>query len=112
MRLIKNGIILAFIFIFNFLQAQSNDSIINNILVSDTLNNGKIVCDTKCLNCHKVIDPGKFTTQQWSPIVAKMQKRSKITDTEKEMLIKYLASKAKKEDESISSDIKDNSILQ
>ena len=71
-----------------------NDSISNTL--SDSLKMGKEVFGNSCVRCHKLKDPTKFTKEEWPKLVGKMQKRAKITDEQKEMIVKYVVFEAKK----------------
>lgn len=57
---------------------------------------GKALYTNSCVRCHKLKDPAKYTSAQW-PGSNKMQKRSKITDEQKALILSYLKMEAKKE---------------
>lgn len=62
----------------------------------DSIATGKGLYERSCQRCHKLKDPAKYTVVQWPGLVNKMQKRAKITDTEKAIILTYLKSQAKK----------------
>ena len=62
----------------------------------DSVKTGNELYENKCKRCHKLKDPAKYTMVQWPGLVNKMQKRAKITDEEKNIILIYLATKAKK----------------
>jgi len=72
-----------------------NDSISSGSTQLDSLKMGKEVFENSCVRCHKLKDPTRFTKEEWPKLVGKMQKRAKITDEQKEMIIKYVVSEAK-----------------
>ena len=65
---------------------------------NDSIGSGKQLYSTSCIRCHKLNEPSKYTSQQWPVIVDKMQKKAKITDEQKAIILKYLLSDAKKEE--------------
>ena len=73
-----------------------NDTITSKSNV-DSVKTGKTLYENKCVRCHKLKDPAKYTMAQWPGLVNKMQKRSKITDEQKKLILSYLATEAKKE---------------
>jgi cytochrome c2 len=62
----------------------------------DSVKTGNDLYENKCKRCHKLKDPAKYTMVQWPRLVNKMQKRAKITDQEKAIILTYLATKARK----------------
>ena len=69
---------------------------LKNRMPLDSIANGKALYEKSCQRCHKLKDPAKYTAVQWPGLVNKMQKRAKITDVEKEIILTYLKSQAKK----------------
>ena len=57
---------------------------------------GKAIYLANCGNCHKAYDPERNTYEGWQKDVNRMQKRAKITDGEKELILNYLSVLAKK----------------
>jgi cytochrome c2 len=93
----KRTLVIATIMSFGFsgaiLATNQNDSIKQNI---DSLKTGKNLYEASCVRCHKLKDPAKYTAKQWPGLVDKMQKRAKITDEQKAIILSYLVSEAKK----------------
>ena len=77
------------------LASTPNDSI-KNMMHADSVLTGNALFVKNCGRCHKLKDPAKYTMVQWPGLVNKMQKRAKITDSEKAMILSYLATGAKK----------------
>lgn len=75
--------------------AKQNDTAKNKTPV-DSVSTGKALYEKNCVRCHKLKDPAKYTKAQWPGLVNKMQKRAKITDEEKSIILTYLATEAKK----------------
>ncbi|MDD4970651.1 MAG: hypothetical protein PHT07_14590 [Paludibacter sp.] len=74
--------------------AKQIDTVKNKASV-DSVKTGNELYVNKCKRCHKLKDPAKYTMAQWPGLVNKMQKRAKITDQEKAMILTYLATEAK-----------------
>lgn len=60
-----------------------------------TLTHGREMYIAHCGSCHNLYLPDKFTTTEWSKEVNLMQKKAKINDDQKELILKYLTSKSK-----------------
>ena len=43
-----------------------------------------------CSSCHNLHFPKEFASDEWKTNINKMQKRAKITDDEKELILNYL----------------------
>jgi len=65
-------------------------------LKADSVRTGKALYENNCVRCHKLKNPAKYTMVQWPGLVNKMQKRAKITDEQKTLILTYLATEAKK----------------
>ena len=76
--------------------ATTQDDTIKNKMPVDSVKTGKELYVKSCARCHKLKDPAKYTMVQWPGLVNKMQKRSKITDQEKALILSYLSTEAKK----------------
>ena len=76
--------------------ATQNDSITNK-LHADSFKTGNELYVKNCVRCHKLKDPAKYTRAQWPGLVNKMQKRAKITDEQKALILSYLLTEAKKD---------------
>jgi hypothetical protein len=59
------------------------------------LNQGRFLYIKTCSSCHTMHLPSEYTKMQWAVSINKMQKRAKITDEQKEMIFRYLITKAK-----------------
>ena len=79
----------------NMFAAAPNDSIKSKLPI-DSVRMGKELYANSCVRCHKLKEPSKYTIQQWPGLVNKMQKRAKITDNQKAIILSYLLSEAKK----------------
>jgi hypothetical protein len=63
----------------------------------DTLKTGRVLYINKCGGCHNLYLPAKYTKQEWHQIMDKMQKPAKIDNSQKELITKYIDTKAKNE---------------
>lgn len=57
---------------------------------------GKLVNEKNCGSCHKLKDPARFTEQQLNKIIPNMAKKAKITDAEKDVVLKYYVASGKR----------------
>ena len=62
----------------------------------DSVKVGKELFVKNCGKCHKLKDPAKYTMQQWPKQVNRMQKRAKINDGQKALILRYLQTEAKR----------------
>jgi len=79
------------------LSAATQNDTLTSKLYADSVKTGKALYVNNCVRCHKLKDPAKYTMAQWPGLVKKMQKRSKITDEQRKLILSYLATEAKKE---------------
>jgi len=56
---------------------------------------GKVVNEKSCGSCHKQKDPTRFTEQQLNKIIPNMAKKAKISDAEKDLVLKYYIASGK-----------------
>jgi len=70
------------------------DSIPKNF--ADTLRTGKMFYENSCVRCHSLKVPGNYTAQEWPGILNKMQPKARISDQQKNIILSYLLSEAKK----------------
>jgi mono/diheme cytochrome c family protein len=63
---------------------------VDEVPLTPELAEGKVLYENNCANCHKLYDPNKFSAEQWTPIVLRMQKKAKISDEEREKIYAYL----------------------
>ncbi len=56
------------------------------------LNEGRAVYVRKCSGCHSLHTPDEFTPREWESKVPEMMVRAKLTPTEANLVIRYLAS--------------------
>ncbi len=56
----------------------------------DTLKTGRTLYISKCGGCHNLYLPASYTKSEWVKITDKMQKRSKISNSENSLINKYL----------------------
>ena len=71
------------------------DALSQNISL-EKLQQGRGLYMNKCASCHNLHLPSSFTSKAWAPILAKMQKRARIDDSQKELIAAYLETNCKK----------------
>lgn len=62
----------------------------------ETLKSGREMYINKCGSCHNLYLPEKYTNQEWIQILNRMQKPAKIDDSQKELIMKYIETTARK----------------
>lgn len=58
--------------------------------LSPELAAGKMLYENNCGKCHKLYNAKDFSSENWKPILAKMQKKAKISDEDREKIYAYL----------------------
>jgi len=58
--------------------------------LSPELAAGKMLYENNCGKCHKLYEAKDFTAENWTPILASMQKKAKISDEDREKIYAYL----------------------
>lgn len=61
----------------------------------DTLMAGRNLYIDRCSGCHNLYLPGRFTATKWQKNVNEMQKKAKINDDQKTVILKYLTAKCR-----------------
>ena len=51
---------------------------------------GRTLFLNNCAKCHDLYSPKDFNAEQWKPIMLDMQKKAKISDSEREKIYAYL----------------------
>lgn len=54
------------------------------------VNEGKLIYEKNCANCHGLYNPTDFNAEQWKPILLSMQKNANISHEEREKIFDYL----------------------
>ena len=57
---------------------------------AEALAEGKSLYGMNCAKCHELFDKTKFTAEEWTPIVLRMQKKARISDEHREKIYAYL----------------------
>ena len=61
-------------------------------VTADALERGRSLYIVRCSGCHTLRLPSADPAERWLPILDKMQKRSKLADSEKEAILRYVLS--------------------
>ena len=64
---------------------------------TDTLKQGQYLYENKCGSCHFLYKPAKHTEEEWDKLMVKMAKKAKLSDSDKEIVKKYLFANCKKD---------------
>jgi len=57
----------------------------------DANNHGQKLYYEKCSGCHRLYNKTEYEPEKWKEIMHVMKKKSRLTDDEERMIIKYLA---------------------
>ena len=72
------------------LYMPSKNNVANTADIEE-LKSGRKIYVNKCGSCHTLRLPEKFTRTQWTEAMVKMQKKAKISDEEKQLILNYLS---------------------
>lgn len=59
-------------------------------VTAEVLAEGKSLYGMNCAKCHKLYDSKDFTSEEWTPIVMRMQKKARLSDEQREKIYAYL----------------------
>ena len=51
---------------------------------------GKTLFVNNCAKCHNLKNPNNYTPEEWKPILLRMQKKAKISDTDRDKIYNYV----------------------
>jgi len=57
---------------------------------ADSLAIGRKIYVNNCSNCHSLYRPEHFTKRDWAKVMPVMQKKAKINNEQRELIVKYL----------------------
>ena len=70
-----------------YIPDQNNTAAGSNL---SEIQEGRILYISKCGGCHSLVLPEKHDKEQWPALVDKMEKKAKITQVEKKLILNYL----------------------
>ena len=94
--MIKKTVIITAIMVFSLAcstQKEQVQTIPNSkpkVPFTPIVNEGKLIYEKNCANCHGLYNPTDFNAEQWRPILLSMQKNANISDEEREKIFDYL----------------------
>ena len=62
------------------------------VVLTPELIEGKTLLEGKCVRCHKLYEPKKYSQEQWKPILVKMQKKARLDDVQIALISNYITS--------------------
>jgi mono/diheme cytochrome c family protein len=74
------------------LYIPTSETINDPVLSLPDLTEGRKIYTEKCGACHNLKKPKKYTSQQWTKILDKMQPKAKISDKQRDLVFLYLTS--------------------
>lgn len=72
-----------------------NDALSQNTSL-EKLRQGRELYMTKCGGCHNLYLPSSYNSNAWESLLNEMQKRTRIDDSQKKQIAKYLETNCKK----------------
>lgn len=63
-----------------------------NVFMSKELLEGKNLFENNCAKCHKLYNPKDYSAQDWKPILAEMQKKARLDDSQIGLISNYITS--------------------
>jgi cytochrome c5 len=63
---------------------------VKNTVMTAELAEGKSLYENNCAKCHKLYDAKDFSTEEWKPIVASMQKKAHLDNLQGQKIYNYL----------------------
>ena len=64
----------------------------NSISLNEKLEQGKVIYENACANCHSLPVPTNFTPVEWVGLMNSMAPRSKLTDEQHQLVYDYVIS--------------------
>ena len=58
---------------------------------ADSLAIGRKIYVNNCSNCHSLYRPGQFTKGEWAKVMPVMQKKAKIDNKQRRLIVNYLS---------------------
>lgn len=62
------------------------------VVLTPELIEGKALLESKCVRCHKLYEPKKYSQEEWKPILEKMQKKARLDDVQIASISNYITS--------------------
>ena len=56
---------------------------------------GRTINESSCIKCHKLKNPANYTEEQLNKIIPNMAKKARISDEQREVLMKYYVASGK-----------------
>ncbi|NHN27924.1 cytochrome c [Flavobacterium jejuense] len=63
---------------------------VEQVHLQPELAQGKVLYENNCGKCHTLHSADKYSKEQWSPIVLRMQKKARVNDEQRELIYNYL----------------------
>ncbi len=70
--------------------ALTSAPVVNNVALTAVQTEGKALFENNCAKCHKLYDTKAFSADKWIPILARMQKKAKLQDADREKIYAYI----------------------
>jgi len=71
-----------------------NDAVMSNVPLEKLQKGRELYCNS-CSNCHNLIEPARYKKEIWEKAMLVMQKKAKINNNEKDLILLYLEAKCK-----------------
>jgi cytochrome c5 len=72
----------------------SNEPVVETkyIVMTESLAEGKTLFENNCAKCHSLYNPKDFSSEQWKPIMIRMQKEARLDDAQIGNISNYINS--------------------
>jgi cytochrome c5 len=63
-----------------------------DVVLTPELIEGKTLLESKCVRCHNLYEPQKYSQKEWKPILVKMQKKARLDNVQIASISNYITS--------------------
>ena len=64
-------------------------------ITADNLESGRVLFTANCDKCHGLKAPERYTKEKWANVMPRMQKKSKLSGDEGQLILQYVQARAK-----------------
>lgn len=64
-----------------------------SLVLTAELAEGKSLFENNCAKCHRLYEPKEFSSEEWKPIVSRMQKKAHLDDVAGQKIFNYVTMK-------------------
>jgi mono/diheme cytochrome c family protein len=60
------------------------------VVLNTVQQEGKDLFENNCAKCHRLYGAKEYSAQEWTPILARMQKKARLTDEDRDKIYSYV----------------------